>query len=58
MDSFYYNTLKIIYVGKLPKVIFEKLTQKLINFEVCLVGKVPKSSDFNRECLENNDFSN
>ena len=43
---------KIIYIGKVPKVIFEKLTQKLINFEVFLVGKVPKSSFINRECSE------
>ena len=41
------------YVGKVPKIIFEKLTQKLIDFKAFLVGKVPKSSVFNRDCLEN-----
>ena len=35
--------------------IFEKLTQKLIIFETFFVGKVPKSSVFNRECLENSE---
>ena len=44
------------YVGKVPKIIFEKLTHKLINFEVILVGKVPKSSVFNGECLVINDL--
>ena len=48
-----YTHPKCSYVGKVPKIIFEKLTQKLINFEVFLVGKVPKSSVFNRDCLEN-----
>ena len=43
---------KCCYVGKVPKHIFGKLTQKLINFELFLVGKVPKSSVFNQECLE------
>ena len=47
-----YSTSKIIYVGKVPKIIFEILIQKLINFEVFLAGKVPKSSVFNRVCLE------
>ena len=28
----------------------------MINFEVFLVGKVPKSSVFNRDCLETSDF--
>ena len=28
----------------------------MINFEVFLVGKVPKSSVFNGECLENDNF--
>ena len=41
------------YVGKVPKHIFEKLTQIFFNFEVFLVGKVPKKGVFNRECLEN-----
>ena len=44
------------YVGKVPKIIFEKLTQKLIDFEAFLVGKVPKGSVFNRDCLKNRDF--
>ena len=35
---------------------FEKLTQNLINFEVFLVGKVPKSSFFNGNCLKNSDY--
>ena len=43
---------KCCYVGKVPKMIFENLTQKLIDFEAFLVGKVPKSSVFNQECLE------
>ena len=51
-----YSTFKIIYVGKVPKIIFEKLTQKMINFELFLVKKVPKSSVFNRVCLETSDF--
>ena len=46
---------KCYYVGKVPKIIFEKMIQKLIDFEVILVGKVPKSSVFNRECLETSD---
>ena len=46
-----YSTLE-----KYLKLFFENLTKKLINFEVFLVGKVPKSSVFNRECLENDDF--
>ena len=49
---------KLIYVGKVPKFIFEKLTQKMINFELFLVGEVPKSSVFNREYLEINNFQN
>ena len=40
------------YVGKVPIIIFEILTQNMINFEAFLVGKVPKSSVFNRDCLE------
>ena len=44
------------YVGKVPKHIFKKLTQKFINFEVFLVGKVPKTDVFNRECLETSDL--
>ena len=51
-----YTHEKILYVGKVPKIIFENLTQKLINFEVFLVRKVPKSSIFNQKCLENSDF--
>ena len=44
------------YVGKVPKIIFEKLTQKLIDFEAFLVKKVSKSSVFNREYLETSLF--
>ena len=44
---------KLTYVGKVTKIIFESLREKLINF---LVEKVPKSSVFNRECLENRNF--
>ena len=47
---------KLTYVGKVPKMIFEKFIQKLVNFESILVEKVPKSSVFNREFLENSDF--
>ena len=36
----------ILYVGK-AKIIFEKLTLKLINFGIFLVEKVPKSTVFN-----------
>ena len=39
----------IIYVGKVPKIIFEKMAQKLINFEAFFVGKLPKISVFIRE---------
>ena len=49
---------KLTYVGKVPKIIFENLRENLINFEVFLVGNVPKSSVFNRECLENSDYLN
>ena len=38
---------------KYLNIFFEKLTQKLIDFEAFLVGKIPKSSVFNRDCLEN-----
>ena len=34
------------------------MTQKLIDFEAFLVGKVPKSSVFNRDCLENRKIKN
>ena len=44
---------KLTYVGKVPKTIFENLSVKLINFEVFLVEKVPKSSVFNQDLLEN-----
>ena len=47
---------KMTYVGKVPKIIFENLTQKLINFETFLVGKVPKNGAFNVECLETSDL--
>ena len=32
------------YVGKVPKIFFVKLTQKMIDFEAFLVGKVTKST--------------
>ena len=51
-----YAHSKWSYVGKVPKIIFEKLIQKFIDFEVSLVGKVPKYSVFNREGLEINVF--
>ena len=51
-----YTHSKWSYVGKVPKLFFENLTKKLINFEVFLVGKVPKSSVFNGECLETSNF--
>ena len=44
---------KLTYVGKVPKIIFENLREKLINFEANFVGKVPKNSVFNGDCLEN-----
>ena len=47
---------KCCYVGKVPKMIFEKLTQKMIDFKAIMVGKVPKSSVFNQECLETNNL--
>ena len=53
-----YAHSKWSYVGKVPKIIFESLTQKLINFEIFLVGKLPKSSVFNQDCFENYDFLN
>ena len=53
-----YTHPKFIYVGKVPKLLFENLTQKLIDFKTFFVGKVPKSSVYNRECLENSEFFN
>ena len=47
---------KCSYVGKVPKLIFENFTKKIIIFWGLFVEKVPKNSVFNRECLENNDF--
>ena len=47
MPFFTIASPKSTYVGKVPKIIFEILIQKLINFEIFLVGKVPKSSVFN-----------
>ena len=47
---------KLTYVGKVPKIIFENLSEKLINFKAYFVVKVPKSSVFNQYCLEN-DYS-
>ena len=52
-----YTHEKWSYVGKVPKIIFENLTQKLINFYAFFVGKVPKSSVLNVECLESVDFN-
>ena len=52
MPFWIYTHPKLCYVGKVPRLIFEKLTQKFIDFEVYLVGKVPKSSFFNGDCLE------
>ena len=34
---------KLTYVGKVPKIIFENLTEKLINFQVFFVDKIPKN---------------
>ena len=51
-----YAHTKCSYIGKVPKFNFEKLTQKIVNFEIILVEKVPKSSVFNRDCLQNNVF--
>ena len=51
-----YAYKRLVNVGKVPKLIFEKLIQKMINFEVFLVGKVPKKGDFNQACLENSDL--
>ena len=48
-----YTHSKWSYVGKVPKLVFENLTQNMINFEAFLVEKVPKSSVFNRNCMEN-----
>ena len=53
-----YSTFKIFYVGKVTKLFFKNLTQKSINFEAFLVEKVPKNSNFNRDCLENRDLLN
>ena len=47
-----YAHSKWSYVGKVPKLIFVKLSQKIVQFEVFLVEKVPKSSVFNQECFE------
>ena len=44
-----------ITLEKYLNIFSKKLTQKLINFEAFYVGKVPKSSVFNRECLENSE---
>ena len=42
MPFFIYTHEKYHYVGKVPKIIFENFTEKMVNFEVSLVGKVPK----------------
>ena len=44
---------KLTYVGKVPKIIFENLTKKMNEYLALFVGYVPKSSFFNRDCLEN-----
>ena len=46
---------KCSYVGKVPKLFFENFTKKIISFWGLFVGKVPKSSAFNRDCSENDD---
>ena len=43
----------VVTLEKYLKWFLKNLTQKLIDFEAFLVGKVPKSSVFNRDCLEN-----
>ena len=45
--------LKLTYVGKVLKIVFENLREILINFEANFVGKVPKNGVFNGDCLEN-----
>ena len=49
---------KCSYVGKVPKWFFENFKKKIIIFWGLFVGKVPKSSVFNRDCLENDYFWN
>ena len=41
-----------VTLEKYLNIFFEKLTKKLTDLEALLVGKVPKSSVFNRDCLE------
>ena len=45
-----------VTLEKYLKLFLKNWTKKLINFEVFLVGKVPKSSVFNGTCLENTDI--
>ena len=56
MPFLYIHIKNIITLEKYLKLNFENLTQKLIDFEAFYIGKVPKSSVFNRECLETSDF--
>ena len=42
-----HKRIKIDFVGKVPKIIFIKFTQKSINFGIFFVEKVPKCSIFN-----------
>ena len=49
---------KWCYVGKVPKLFFENFTKKIIIFLGLFVGKVPKSSVFNRDCLETRKIQN
>ena len=46
-----YAHSKCIYVGKVPKLKIENLT----DFEAFFVAKVPKIIVFNRVCLENSE---
>ena len=50
-----YTHSKWSYVGKVPKINFEKLTWKIDQF-LSIFG--PKSSVFNRDCLENRKILN
>ena len=52
----YIHIKNVVTLEKYLNYFFENMYKNLINFEVFLVGKVPKSSVFNRESLENGDF--
>ena len=45
-----------VTLEKYLKLFSKNWPKKLINFEIFLVGKVPKSSVFNRDCLESSDL--